>query len=254
MRPLYLGSSATALEVTLDGPALRVCGTDRADGLYPLRRVSRVVVKGRTQWQTEALLACVRQGISVVFVDRHGDTDAVCFGARQRERSLNNYLRELLEIANYREYYDTWLLAMERRAILAALQALHIQPSDLRRQSAKSMAMQRLRALSPEHLPVKPHMCFLSGLLLSHATEIIGSHGLPTDLVHCPKAGFNLIFDLVTVLEWDLYPMLAALMQQSDIFTEYQLILAFEAQSDQRTSRIHTLLNGLEQRLREILT
>lgn len=57
MRPLYL-DGREPLSVSLDGPAICVRGLKRADGRYPLGRISRVMVSGVVQWQTEALVAC----------------------------------------------------------------------------------------------------------------------------------------------------------------------------------------------------
>lgn len=56
LKPLYLDGTQ-ALTVHLDGPALKVTGSDRCPGRYPLRRLSRVIVSGRVEWDTPALVA-----------------------------------------------------------------------------------------------------------------------------------------------------------------------------------------------------
>jgi len=45
MRPLYIDGSP-GCRVVLDEPALRVVVPDKADQLFPLSRISRVVCKG----------------------------------------------------------------------------------------------------------------------------------------------------------------------------------------------------------------
>jgi len=57
LKPLYLHGPPT-LEVVLDGPALRVQTESTAPRLFPLRRLSRVIVSGDVMWELPALLAC----------------------------------------------------------------------------------------------------------------------------------------------------------------------------------------------------
>ena len=49
MQPLYIDGSP-GCRVVLDEPALRVVVPDKADQLFPLSRVSRVVCKGVVEW------------------------------------------------------------------------------------------------------------------------------------------------------------------------------------------------------------
>lgn len=70
-KPLYLDTTA-ANEVALDsGIALRIRAYEKADSFYPLRRLSRVIVTGKVEWTTEALLACLEYGVPVarIFTD-----------------------------------------------------------------------------------------------------------------------------------------------------------------------------------------
>jgi len=83
MRPLYI-EGREGLQIGWESPALQVTVPDLAEQWFPLQRVSRIVVTGKVQWQTEALLACAEQGISVTFLDESGDVSARWLGAGRR--------------------------------------------------------------------------------------------------------------------------------------------------------------------------
>ena len=121
LRPLYL-EAGTPWQVKLDaGVALHVSAAGRARSLYPLQRLARVVCGAAAQWDTAALLACLRAGVPVLFHDGHGDPIAWCFGPRRRETTLQQLLREGLDHIDWAEHFSRWQHAAQRREVLAAL-------------------------------------------------------------------------------------------------------------------------------------
>jgi CRISPR/Cas system-associated endonuclease Cas1 len=70
LRPLYLDCGAAALR--LEGPALIVDQPDSAEGRFPLRLLSRVVVRGPVPWSMEALFACLASGVPITFLSLDG--------------------------------------------------------------------------------------------------------------------------------------------------------------------------------------
>ncbi|RMD68095.1 MAG: DNA repair protein, partial [Gammaproteobacteria bacterium] len=127
MRPLYLdGLGAKGMEVVLDGPALRVHQPGRADGLYPLRLLSRIVVLGEVRWETEALLQTAEAGIPVVFLGRKGHVRGICLGERVRQTTLGERLEAFLDRPDWQARYRDWYAAGERRAILWTVRRLHL--------------------------------------------------------------------------------------------------------------------------------
>jgi hypothetical protein len=254
MRPLYLDGSQ-ALQVSLDGPALCVEGESRADGRYPLSRVTRVVVRGPVEWRTEALLACLRSGIPVTFLDHRGDAEALCFGARHRERGLGSYLREFLDLANWRDQYAIWFSAMERRAVLNACRALGLRLDDLRPEQARQAI---LNSQSRRFWGVRlgPYYRYLKGLLVSHTAEVLSRAGLEADLMCWRREGLNLVLDFARLQEWDLHALVRALLDaapQPRDLSHRALTAAFEAQAAQRDRRIEVCLHSFERWLRELL-
>lgn len=124
LRPLYL-EAGTGWRVKLDdGVALHVSAAGRARSLYPLTRLARVVCGVSAEWDTAALLACLRAGVPVLFHDAHGDTLAWCFGPRRRETTLAQLLGEGLHHPEWSTVFSQWHQATERRELLSALHAL----------------------------------------------------------------------------------------------------------------------------------
>ena len=108
--PLYLHASGP-LRIRLEAPALCVKAESDADRLYPLRRVERIQVSGPVEWETAALLACVDSGISIQFLDRHGQTRGRLVGCGQVNHSLAENLQRLFDRPGWRPWYRQWCWA-----------------------------------------------------------------------------------------------------------------------------------------------
>jgi len=93
--PLYLAPAGQTW-VGLDGPALRISQPDRAERLYPLRRIGRVHTNQRVDWEQDALLACAEAGIPVLFLDDDGRILARLLGRPGQRDELRGRLIEFL--------------------------------------------------------------------------------------------------------------------------------------------------------------
>lgn len=125
-RALYL-AAGMAWRVTLDdGVALRVEAPGRARSLYPLQRLSRVQSDARAQWDSEALLACLKAGVPVVFHDTHGDAVGWCFGPRRREATLAQLLREAVREPQWPDVWRAWRQQAGRREARRLQRQLHL--------------------------------------------------------------------------------------------------------------------------------
>lgn len=115
-RPLYLCARVTA-RVDVDGPALRVRSTGRAEARYPLYRVSRVIASSRVDWSAAALQACLETGIPIVIVAGSGAPLGSFQPASVRASRLAEDMDELLDRPDGREIYGTWLRAARMRML-----------------------------------------------------------------------------------------------------------------------------------------
>jgi CRISPR/Cas system-associated endonuclease Cas1 len=104
LRPLYLDRGAAA--VRLEGPALIVDQPDTAAGRFPLRLLSRVVVRGPVPWSMEALFACLASGVPISFLSLDGAVVGFCLGRERPEESLAMLLDRLLAEPGWAEIYQ----------------------------------------------------------------------------------------------------------------------------------------------------
>ena len=115
MRPLDI-DGVTGCRVVLDEPALRVIMPEKADQLFPLSRLSRVVCKGIVEWSMSAMLACADAGINLIFLHKNGEVRARWLATGTERQSLTQRLVDLLERADGLQRYQNWYLAMQKLA------------------------------------------------------------------------------------------------------------------------------------------
>lgn len=199
-RPLYL-DPGVAWQVRLDdGVALHVVAEGRARSLYPLGRLSRVVCGRDAQWRTDALLACLEAGVPIVFNNARRDTIGWCFGARRRETTLAQLLREALAQPDWQPRFDAWMHAVERREILAALAHMHLWAASLDRLHVRALLCNRHRrrigaAPGPWLRALRQSA---AGLAAEAAQRLIGD----AQLLAFARPGLHLPQLLSGLLEW----------------------------------------------------
>lgn len=114
-RPLYIAPQAET-RVELDGPALCVAREGVAERLYPLQRISRVYTAEEVDWTSEALIACARAGIGVLFVGDDGEVTARVLARPGERDELYSRFMEFLMRPEAAGMYQHWLGIMGNRA------------------------------------------------------------------------------------------------------------------------------------------
>ncbi len=206
MKPLYL-NGREPMNVRLDGPALRIQSETHADRLFPLQRLNRVIVTGRVDWSTEALLACADRAVNVSFLSRGGRLRARLLGkpSGKPPLDLGDALEALIEDTKGRDHYSDWLTANIRRARryaagLIQLDSRSVDTGELRR----SITSKALKIVDEKELKfVDIH---LAALLISHLEDLIGRVGLCQDLPMLTVQKINIVRDLADILGWYLQP------------------------------------------------
>ncbi len=112
-KPLYL-EGEKALRVSLDSVALRIDAESRAGMYVPLTRISRIVACPRTEFTTEAFLACAERGITILLHDDEGSTVARVIGQPGPRQEFHRRLREFILRSDWRDRYAAWDAAAER--------------------------------------------------------------------------------------------------------------------------------------------
>lgn len=251
MRPLYL-DAARAQAVALDGPALCVRGAARAAARYPLRRLTRVLVRGAIEWQTRALLECLRRGIPVSFTARDGTLLGVCIGATPGTLPLYARIAEFATRCDWAQHYGIWLRAAERRAILAAARHPGLCLPDLRPQPARLAIERHIERLGFADAG-REACAVLESAATTFAARMLHECGLPPCVLLDEKRGYNLVLDLGRLLAWDArvlaYELLAA---ANSVPSRHELASTFEAREPLQWKAAHRYLDLLEHRITDL--
>ncbi|MFO1291830.1 MAG: hypothetical protein U1F07_02000 [Rubrivivax sp.] len=206
LRPLYL-DRGVPWQVRLDaGVALSVAAEGRARSLYPLRRLSRVVCGRNARWRTDALVACLEAGVPIVFHGAHDETVGWCFGARRRETTLAQLLREGLAEPDWPERFETWRAALQRREMRAALAQLRVCAAHHAPAHVRALLCNRHRLRLG--VPVGPWLRALTqaaaGLAAEAAQRMVGDPAL----LAFARPGLHLPQILAGLLEWRCHRLL----------------------------------------------
>lgn len=119
--PLYLGGDAS---VRLDdGPSLVASRPGMAPLRVPLERCSRIVAQADTKVESDALLACMRHGVPLVWLDQGGPL-ALCAPAQSRALDWPELLWTAMAHPDWKTRYESWLGA-QRAMALRSLGARH---------------------------------------------------------------------------------------------------------------------------------
>jgi hypothetical protein len=234
----------------LDGPALRVITPSSADHWFPLRRLSRVVSSAAVAWETAALLACARQGVTISFLDADRMLVARCIGRVEVHNGLHERLEQLLFQPDWPVLYAQWRAAVENMAVRSVIRRSGLglietpDPQALRRlfrQGALSMNA----LFAHERIGREIH-----SLLVALATQCLADSHI--DIARCNDAEFNLATDLADVLFWDF--QLARLRWLEQRLEELDTIEApprveIVGFFENRRTRTEKLARGLIQRL-----
>jgi hypothetical protein len=243
MRPLYIDGSP-GCRVVLDEPALRVVVPDKADQLFPLSRISRVVCKGVVEWSMSALLACADAGINLLFLQNNGEVRARWLGSGSARQSLTQRLVDLLARADGLQRYENWYLSMQK---LAA------------RSFARRMGLEEWREVSINELRQWLSLSLtgdgqyranlLQGLLQSELLNLLSECGFCSDDEALLSGNLDLALDLSKLLVWDFYPVLLATDEPGD----NSALAAMAKLYQQREDRLYLLFRSTISKLHQFL-
>lgn len=247
LKPLYL-DGVQPLAVKLDGPALKVMQPGRSPGRYPLRRLSRVVVSGAVDWDTPALIACLRAGVVVTFLDEDGELAGLCVGAATGGVNLRERLAEFALRPDWPEYYANWYAAMERRGILGLVNRLSLRVDDLRPATVRRCYAQRLAGMASPRVAQRV-VSYLEAALAACAARTAADCGIPAALLTDEGQDYRLTRDLGRLLGWEARVLAARLLGKDwpqGMPRRSDLASAVERRMGRYIRLVHEQLNYLE--------
>jgi hypothetical protein len=253
-KPLYL-SGGGELTVDLDGPALRVRQEDRAAMCYPLARVGRVISRGSVKWDSDALLACAKTGIPVLFQLHDTEVCGFLFGWSASDDALFRALRTRLGRPGGGKVYLGWQRAMTEQALIVLAQQM---PEMAGANSAEDWRC-RLGQCYQRYVDAESYAALtqrLRALLGALSAQLLMEAGL--DALRTGRVGVNLVGDLAGLLDWALQqPVLTALQGHRqkvaalNLADDRQLTRLFEAQAVDLRRLGQDLLGELQRRMAE---
>lgn len=254
MKTLYL-DRVEPYAVVLDGPALRVRQDGSADRWYPLNRLARVVDMGSSQWETEAMLACLDAGVTLTFLHRGGRLRGQCFGSQTRELGLGERLQDLITQPEWESAYQIWREAAEQRVILSLLGRLPRGEINLRAKSLRRTTMALALQYARKPLVLKINR-LLAGLVSAQVAEQVERLGLSRYLSFLNYKGLRLVSDLTDIVLWEAELEKLRFLQhhhhRAGVLTagmlpqlRYSFIEAYESHSLQIERQIRFLLDHL---------
>jgi hypothetical protein len=242
MRPLYIDGSP-GCRVVLDEPALRVVMPDKADQLFPLSRISRVVCNGVVEWSMSALLACADAGINLLFLHKNGEVRARWLGRSDERQSLAQRLVDLLARADGLQRYENWYLSMEKLAARSFARRMSIV--EWREVSVNELRQSLSMSLSDER---RHQVNLLQGLLHSELLIWLPECGFSNDETLL-SGNLDLASDLSRILLWDFYPALLS-SGESDASSA---LAAMASLQQQRADRFYLLFRSTINKLHQFL-
>ncbi len=244
MNPLYL-EGKPGMRVSFERPALSVSTVESTRQLFPLVRISRVVVSGYVEWSMPALFACADTGISIVFLNNSGGVRCHWLGLSPKQSSIVQVFSELFQRGDALQSYQNWLRAMQRMATRSSARRLGI--NDWQFLGSNEFDKLKHQFVNKSWLPVENQ---LEAYLLSSVLHYLSDLGFDAQCDFLVDSPFNLAYELAQLLLWDFYPALAVWCQRSLQVPEQVLVVKFY---QQRCQRIEHLIRGLLNRLHQCL-
>lgn len=239
MRPLYI-EGRNGCRVVFDEPALRVVVDYKADQLFPLSRISRVVCSGVVDWSMSALLACADAGINVLFLTNSGEVRGRWLGQCAKRQLLAQRLVDLMACPDGMQRYENWYLAVEKLAARSFAKRLEFD-------NWREIPVINLRRYLERVLSDQQRYCVnaMKGVLVSQLLIWLMDAGLTSDDENLVSDGLNLADDFSRLLLWDFYRVLLVNESwQPDLQTTATL---FDQQEDRFYLLFRSTLNKLHQ-------
>lgn len=241
MRPLYI-DGAPGCRVVLDEPALRVMVPDKADQLFPLSRISRVVCNGVVEWSMSALLACADAGINVLFLRKNGEVRARWLGRGGERQSPAQRLVDLLARADGRQRYENWYLSVEKLAARSFARRMGLK--DWREVSVNELRRRLSLSLSEQG---RHRANLLRGFLHGELLVWLPECGFSSDDEALLSGNLDLASDLSGILLWDFYPALLAAEDSESSSALASMALVYQQRADRFYLLFRSTINKLHQ-------
>ena len=244
MKSLYL-QAGPGMQIDYEEPALRVSIPKKSRQLFPLLRISRIVVSGAAKWSMEALLACADAGIAIVFLNEDGQIRARWLGCDSHRQQLLQSVLDLLHRCDAIDRYQDWFLGMRRMAVRSTARRLGF--NDWRDADAVELKAWLKKSSLTNWAEAEVR---IQSLLMSTVLLYLGKYGLDARNGWLLQGRLNLLDDLCALLIWDFYPALCAWQTKQQTPPGQRDLINFY---ERRSQRVEHLLRGIINKLHQWL-
>lgn len=200
---LYMERNALT-EVQLDGPALKVKVESQADRLYPLSRLSRIVLDTGVNITIDAMLACTSRGISICFTDPQAGVVARMIGANSGTMTLPQLLSEFLDRVDWPDRYADWQHAMRVRAFLRILKKLRMSSARSVSPNGLGELFQQWAIKMSDKETAERTDRWLNELSYAWFIQLLSEQGVGNASETGSNARMDLALDLGQIMRWEL--------------------------------------------------
>ncbi len=255
MSVLYVDAVGMPARIRLDGPALALERPEGPRGRMPLRRLSRVVVRGPAALETGVLATLLHRGIPLTVLAGDGRLLGLCLPAHARRTDT----RALLEEAELRGRLEavraTWPAAEERRLVLDLRTTLGLPLTDLRRRRVDRRLHTLLDAAGGP--PAEDLLRWGASLLDAHLARRLWEEGLGRAWQGADPERWNLRETLGHILILALVPTLLELArfeaERGRPDDDRRLYRRLARRYEREAGRLERLMDGMLARLRRRL-
>jgi CRISPR associated protein Cas1 len=178
-RALYLGA-AEKKRVTCTDEALVVSNERKQIYRYPVNRVARVVSSTVVDWSGAALALCLRRGIGIAWVDKHGEPLGISYPQARGNTDFCTALEIMAEDTQGPVRYQHWLRVRRMDVLIrwASTQPQALTPTQWENTKREWVYGGQYTAHLPTHM---------RSLCLTYVGGQLARHGLPP-MLWGPKA------------------------------------------------------------------
>jgi CRISPR associated protein Cas1 len=248
-QPLYLTPSEHA-RISIDaGVALRIEFTAKPNQRIPLLRISRIVSGPKANWESQALIHCMRKGIPISFIDRHGDSIGWCFGNRRVESTLATLLANALDCPEWSRLFNDWYQSEYRVNAAQVLMLCATAASEHNVKNARSVLCNQHKILHAS--AVGEHLDRVAFHARNELAAQLASDCSNPELLFWYRPGLNLVEVLGDILAlWAHVSMQSCARLPSNLTAENWAMRQYEKQFADWARRIGQLLGSFEHFLR----
>ena len=199
-KPVYL-DGVERMRVRAGDAALAIVRRGWETVRLPIARISRVIASRSVDWDSEALILCLRHAVPIIFLDTDGQALGACQSCAPKRTAFAELIEEAVDDSRWNQLRDNWL--RRRRASVLSAWRTAAQSRGNPVAVGDWLAYHRDYVYRNE-LPGAISR-EIDGWLYALVTESLQKHGIPARYGDTTSTPYNLARDLTALLRAELH-------------------------------------------------